>query len=57
MSEVWEQRARERARNSEDLAILPAHRFIVTYFGGCYARAAAFFDELARNLEGDDAAQ
>lgn len=50
-SETWERNARARARDGADEAILPARRFIVTHFGGCYHRAAVFFDELARQSD------
>jgi hypothetical protein len=38
----------QRRRAHEDHGVRgPAHRFIVTYFGGCRFRAAAFFQEFA----------
>jgi hypothetical protein len=44
--------ARLRAHADEDV-ILSAHRWVVSHFGGCYHRAAAFFAELAAPAGGN----
>lgn len=50
--ETWEERARERAYHPDDEELRRAARqFIGIHFGGCVQRTAAFFDELARELE------
>ena len=46
--EYWEQNARARAHHPDDEEMrLAAHYFVGTYFGGCFHRAAVFFDEFA----------